>query len=109
MIENPATAIKLLISGSLHNSADIRAFYSLQNNVEEDPIFTPFPGFANLDSSGQKIDTSASTGSPDNIPVKNDSFSSIRKNYNSFRDYSFTDDNLPEFKIFRVKTCIYFN
>ena len=102
VIENPATAIKLLISGSLHNSADIRAFYSLQNNVEEDPIFTPFPGFANLDSSGQKIDTSASTGSPDNVPVKNDSFS-IRKNYNSFRDYTFTDDNLPEFKIFRVK------
>ena len=28
VIENPATAIKLLISGSLHNSADIRAFYS---------------------------------------------------------------------------------
>ena len=102
LLENPATGIKMMISASMHESSDVRGFYSVQNSIEEEPVFIPFPGYSNLNSLGQKIDPSASTGTSDNLPIKNDSFS-VREDPNSFREYSFTDDNLPEFKIFRIK------
>ena len=102
LLENPATAIKLMISASMHESSDVRGFYSIQNSVEEEPVFIPFPGYSNLNSLRQKIDPSVSNGTPDVIPRKNSSFT-VRESSNSFREYSFTDDNLPEFKIFRIK------
>ena len=102
LLENPATAIKLMISASIHQSSDVRGFYSIQNSVEEEPVFTPFPGYSNLNSLGQKIDPSVSSGTPDILPAKNDSFNVVG-DPSSFREYSFTDDNLPEFKIFRIK------
>ena len=102
LLENPATAIKLMISASIHQSSDVRGFYSIQNSVEEEPVFIPFPGYSNLNSLGQKIDPSVSSGTPDILLAKNDSFN-VAGDPSSFREYSFTDDNLPEFKIFRIK------
>jgi len=104
-LKNPATAIKVLVSGSIHESNDIRAFYALQNNTSEDPIFIPFPGYGNLNSIGQKIDSSASTGLPDTLISRNSSYEFL-PTPNSFVEYEFSDDNLPNFKIFRVKLIL---
>lgn len=101
-LKNPATALKLLVSGSIHESNDIRAFYSIQNDLSEDPIFIPFPGYGNIDSTGRKIDPSASSGLSDSLIPKNSSYEFL-PTPKSFVEYEFSDDNLPNFKIFRVK------
>lgn len=101
-LKNPATALKLLVSGSIHESNDIRGFYSIQNDINEDPIFIPFPGYGNIDSVGRKIDPSASSGLPDTLTPKNSSYEFL-PTPNSFVEYEFSDDNLPNFKIFRIK------
>jgi hypothetical protein len=104
-LKNPATALKLLVSGSIHESNDIRAFYSIQNDVSEDPIFIPFPGYGNIDSVGRKIDPAASSGLPDSLTPKNSSYEFL-PTPNSFVEYEFSDDSLPNFKIFRVKLIL---
>ena len=75
-LENSATAINLLLTGAINEANDIRGFYSIQNDIEEEVIFTPFPGHVNLSrgtSSGEEqaglvrtIDPSANNGKPDN-------------------------------------------
>jgi hypothetical protein len=104
-LKNPATAIKLLVSGSIHESNDIRGFYSIQNDINEDPIFIPFPGYENVDSVGRKINPAASNGLPDTLTPKNSSYEFL-PTPNSFVEYEFSDDNLPNFKIFRVKLIL---
>jgi hypothetical protein len=90
-----------LLTGAINEQNDIRAFYSIQNDIGENPIFTPFPGYANL-SSGIVIDPSLNNGSPDTLILKN-SFYDYVPTPRSFKEYEFTVDNLPSFKIFRVK------
>jgi hypothetical protein len=104
-LKNPAVALKLLVSGSIQESNDIRAFYSIQNDISEDPIFIPFPGYGNIDSIGRKINPAASNGLPDILIPKNSSYEFL-PTPNSFVEYEFSDDNLPNFKIFRVKLIL---
>ena len=111
-LENSATAINLLLTGAINEANDIRGFYSIQNDIEEDVIFTPFPGHVNLSrgtSSGEEqaglvriIDPSANNGKPDNQIVKN-TFYDFIATPRSFKEYRFTVDDLPAFKIFRIK------
>ena len=35
--------------------SDIRAFYAVNNKPGQNPVFTPFPGYLNLNSRGQVI------------------------------------------------------
>ena len=100
-LQNSATSIKVLLTGAINEQNDIRAFYSIQNDVGEDPIFTAFPGYSNL-SSGIVVDPSANNGTPDTLISKN-SFYDYVPTPRSFKEYEFTVDNLPSFKIFRVK------
>jgi hypothetical protein len=100
-LQTSASAVKILLTGAINEQNDIRAFYSIQNDIGENPIFTPFPGYANL-SSGIVIDPSLNNGSPDTLILKN-SFYDYVPTPRSFKEYEFTVDNLPSFKIFRVK------
>jgi hypothetical protein len=111
-LENSATAINLLLTGAINEANDIRGFYAIQNDIEEDVIFTPFPGHANLStgtSSGEEqaglvriIDPSANNGKPDRNIVKN-TFYDFIATPRSFKEYRFTIEDLPAFKIFRIK------
>jgi len=100
-LQTSATSIKIILTGAINEQNDIRAFYSVQNDVSESPIFTAFPGYSNL-SSGQVIDQSSNTGSPDTLILKN-SFYDYVPTPRSFKEYEFTVDNLPSFKNFRIK------
>lgn len=101
ILQSSATSIKVLLTGAINEQNDIRAFYSIQSDVGENPIFTPFPGYSNL-SSGIVVDPSLNNGSPDTLIFKN-SFYDYVPTPRSFKEYEFTIDNLPSFKIFRVK------
>ena len=103
VLENPASGIQLYIDAYVPESADLRAFYSLnQDGPVENSIFVPFPGFGNFQSNGAIASNGASNGAPDiNVP-KVDVFSP-KPALGLYREYKFTVDQLPSFKSFRIK------
>ena len=104
-LENSATALKVILTGAINQANDIRAFFSLQNDVNETPIFTPFPGHANLNNNLQTIDPSNNNGTTDKLLVKN-TFYDYDPGPLSFKEMTFSADNLTSFKIFRIKLVL---
>jgi len=101
-LENAATSIKVLVSGYVNTYSDIRAFYSISNTPDPDPLYYPFPGSNNLDVNGNIIEFENCDGSSDKVVPKTDVLSP-NSEAALFSDYEFTIDNLPEFKYFSVK------
>jgi len=101
-LENPGTSIKILLSAYNNLYSDIRAFYAISENQNFNPIFVPFPGYENLDSRGQIIDIQNNNGHPDAfVPLtSNTGFSPTDV---SFAEYTFTADQLPAFRSYRIK------
>ncbi len=101
-LEIPANNIRVLAAAYINNFSDIRAFYAITNNPDEELIYYPFPGFSNLLESGQVIDSNKNDGTSDSFvsPVDNKGFESVSL---AFKDYEFTIENLPSFKFFSVK------
>jgi len=100
-LENAATSIKIITSAHMNPYTDIRAFYALGNDSGFDPIFVPFPGWDNLNDKGEIINLEDCNG-------KSDSYveliqATVGEIADSFQDFTFTRDNLPSFKHFRIK------
>ena len=64
-LENAATSIKILLGGHVHADADIRCFYAIGDRTGFQPIFTPFPGFENINNKGQVINSANNNGQSD--------------------------------------------
>ena len=101
-LEVPATSIKLLCTAYVNTFSDLRAFYAIQNDPYEEPIYVPFPGFKNLNNLGQTIDESLSDGTPDRNVPKVD-FLTVDSPLNIFKEYEFTENNIESFRYFSVK------
>tara|TARA_R100001463_G_scaffold27459_2_gene63563 strand:- start:242 stop:814 length:573 start_codon:yes stop_codon:yes gene_type:complete len=99
-LETPSTALKVLFAAFRPPSADIRVLYRLYraDSDEIDKVFSLFPGYDNLDASG------------DVINEKNNSGRSDRKINASLEDqfveYEFGVDDLPQFTGFQIKIDI---
>ena len=104
-LENPSSSIKIILDAHINLYSDIRAFYAISENQNFDPIFTPFPGYDNLNSRGQIINFEDSNGLPDNFvsPSNSIGFTSPELEY---REYTFTADELPQFRSYRIKLVI---
>ena len=104
-LENPASSIKIVLDAHINLYSDIRAFYSISETSNFDPIFTPFPGFNNLNSRGQIINFENSDGLPDRfVPLSNSiGFTPQELEY---KEYSFTADQLPSFRSYRIKLIL---
>ena len=105
ILENSSSSIKLILTGAINDANDIRAFYAIQNDIEETVIFTPFPGYANLDTGrtfGRVIDPSANNGTPNTELKKNSNYDFV-PGPRSFKEIEWSIDELPAFKIFRIK------
>ena len=91
-----------MIEGHLTSRNDIRAFYAISDKENFNPIFVPFPGYANLDSDGQVIDPAKNNGQSNDfvIPTNEESFN---PNELEFNPYEFIIDDLPSFKAYRIK------
>ena len=102
ILENPASSIKIILDAHINLYSDIRAFYSISENQNFDPIFTPFPGYNNLNSRGQIINFENSNGLSDNFvsPSNSVGFTSPELEY---KEYTFSTDQLPLFRSFRIK------
>ena len=93
VLETSATSIKILVDALIDDTNDIRAFYAVNDDPGFDPVFNPFPGYNNLDAQGQVIDPSQNDGKSD----------SLVDSSTQFTEYSFTIQDVPSFKAFRIK------
>jgi hypothetical protein len=99
-LENPATSLKVLLNAYINVFSDIRVFYAISDKSGFEPIFKPFIGYENL--SLGTYDIANSTGHSDFFiqPSKMLEFDS---NSLEFSEYSFTLDQLPPFRSYRIK------
>ena len=65
------TSIKVIHDAYVHRTNDLRVFYSISNTETDDPVFTPFPGFNNIDKFGNTVELEESDGNPDTKVEKN--------------------------------------
>ena len=103
-LENPATSIKVVLAAHIHTDANVRAFYAIGDKQSFEPIFTPFPGFNNLNNRGEVINAQDSDGQSDKFVPKINQYSFIETA--NFSDYTFTADNLPAFRYYRIKLLL---
>ena len=101
-LENNATSLKIILDAHIHQSADVRAFYAISDRPGMEPIFTPFPGYKNLNSRGQIIQPENSDGSSDKLVDKSNDYGFDSATLH-FREYTFTEDDLPSFTSYRIK------
>ena len=99
-LENSASSLKILLSAYITEYSDIRAFYALGESDNFTPIFVPFPGWDNLNDNGQIINPANNSGRSDAIVEKS---TIISPDYVDHREYTFTADNLPAFRNYRIK------
>ena len=105
ILENNSTSIKVMLSAHLDIDADIRVLYSINNKEGLDPIFTPFPGYKNLNYKGEVISQADNDGLPDKLITKSNS-SGFDSAALEFKDYTFSVDDLPSFKSYRIKILL---
>jgi len=103
LLENPATSLKVYLDSYISNYNDVRVFYAInQNSPLKETIFVPFPGYANIDNSGNIINFANSNGSSDIFVPKVDTYTTS-PDISLFREYTFTVDRMPPFSSFRIK------
>jgi hypothetical protein len=102
VLENSASSIKIILSAHINLDADIRAFYAVGNAPGSEPIFSPFPGYSNINTRGQVILPQNNNGQPDAFIIKSNTLvhDSALVDY---REYTFSIDDLPSFKTYRIK------
>ena len=67
-----------------------------------EPIFVPFPGYKNLNQRGEIIQPDKSDGQSDKFIEKVNDYGFVPQNLH-FKEYTFTEDDLPSFKSYRIK------
>ncbi len=104
-LQNSATSIKIFVSAHLNVNCDIRAFYAIGGVSEFKSIFTPFPGYSNLNNRGQIIAKEDSNGESDVLISKSNTLAFTPNNL-EFKEYTFTADNLPSFRSYQIKIIL---
>ena len=101
-LEQSATSLKINLSAHVNLGADIRAFYMVGNEQGTDPIFSPFPGYSNLNTRGEVIAPQNNNGESDSRIIKSTTLAQDSALLD-YREYTFTIDELPAFKTYRIK------
>ncbi len=101
-LENPATSLKIFADTHIPADCDIRAFYAISANPGLEPIFTPFPGYLNLDVNGLVLNEENNDGRSDSLVTP-----STKRGFSledtDFVERTFTIDNLQTFRSYRIK------
>lgn len=99
VLEASASSIKIILDAHTNPYSNIRAFYAIGENPNFAPIFVPFPGYMNLNSNMEVINPENNDGLSDNYAVP----SLPEKISVDYKEHTFTIDNLPSFRHFRIK------
>jgi len=76
--------------------------FAILKDVNEKPIYYPFPGNGNISGDGRTLNISNNNGRPD-LPLKLTSKLGFQSEELTFIDYEFTINNLESFKYFSIK------
>ena len=101
-LETSATSLKIIVDAHVSESNDIKAFYAISESEGFEPIFRPFPGHDNLDENGRVRTSDKSSGKSDSLIPKSDESGFIPDDL-EYKEYTFTANELPSFKSFRIK------
>ena len=101
-LETPASSIKILANVYLNSNCDVRAFYAISNKEGFNPIYVPFPGYNNINERGEVINPSDNDGRPDVFVAPTDN-KLIEPSSDSFKERTFTMNDLPSFRYYRIK------
>ena len=101
-LESGSTGIKIYLAAHINLTSDIRAFYAISEEPNDELVYQPFPGYKNLLSTGQVIDPSKNDGLPDKALPKTDVIA-YTSDQVVWKDYEFTIDDLPTFRNFSIK------
>ncbi len=103
ILENPATSLEVIIDGYVPDVCDLRVFYAVNQDKElDDVIFTPFPGYKNLDNDGKIITQTKSDGLSNLKVPKVDQYVQT-PTLELFKEYVYSTDDLSPFNQFRIK------
>ena len=102
ILENSASSLKIILAAHVNVDADIRAFYSIANEPGIEPTFSPFPGYSNLNTRGEVIAPQNNNGESDSRIIKSTTLAQDSALLD-YREYTFTIDELPAFKTYRIK------
>ena len=105
VLENSASSLKVMLAAHINKNCDVRAFYAIGEKPGFNPIFTPFPGFSNLNDKGEVIAIQDNNGTSDKFIVKTNTYGFDTSNL-EFKDYTFTADDLPTFRTYRIKIIL---
>ena len=101
VLENSASSIMIIFDGHINDYNDVRAFYSISDRPNFDPVFTNFPGYENLNEQRNIVDSSQNNGHSD-VRTPKDDLGLVTEQC-KFREYTFTIKDLPSFKAYRIK------
>ena len=101
-LESGSTGIKIYLAAHINLTSDIRAFYAISEEPNDELVYQPFPGYKNLLSTGQVIDPAKNDGLPDKALPKTDVIA-YTSDQVVWKDYEFTIDDLPTFRNFSIK------
>lgn len=101
-LQKPATSIKVYVTAHINLYNDLRCLYSISNDPNEEFVYNLFPGYSNINSSGQIINFNENNGLAD---TKYDKTSTIGFSANQipYREYEFTINKLSPFRFFGIK------
>ena len=99
-LETSSSSIKIILDAHLTSDSNVRAFYAISDNPNFSPIFIPFPGYLNLNKYKEVINFENSDGLPDDYIAPS---TVLGFNDVDFREHTFTANNLPSFRYFRIK------
>jgi hypothetical protein len=102
VLENSSSSLLVLANANINVYSDIRVFYAISENQNFTPIFTPFPGYMNLNEKKQIIDPSLSDGRPDSFISPSTHLAFLPQDL-EYREYSFSADQLGPFRSYRIK------
>ena len=105
VLENPASSIKVIVAAHINEESDIRAFFATNNKPGLIPVFTPFPGYANLNERGEVIASENNNGESDSFITKSNTLAFDSRSLD-YREYTFTIDRLPSFRTYRIKLAL---
>jgi hypothetical protein len=102
-LDAAATSIKIMTAAYIHTDSDIRAFYAISNDPQQEPVYYPFPGYGDPKVISGDIDFSDSDGTPDSYVPKTDAIGNTDFMGVKFREHEFTVNYLPSFRYFSIK------
>ena len=102
ILENNATSIKVTVDAHINLDSQIRAFYSISDKEGFEPIFTPFPGYSNINVRGLVINENDNNGESDKLVPKTNTYGFDSSSL-QFKEYTFSVDRLPAFRTYRIK------